>query len=184
MARLRTVLLSCCLMLLPACQRGEPHAPGPSASPATASRATPAAAATCAPEPELSHSQYHWADSTGAFADDTPAFAELRSHFHQAYAQACDAGWLAHAPLLEPAAAHPAVLMLANAPEANIASIYLDARDDVPADAHDMLLEYPFVDAAKRARVPGVDELREAIWCHAIGASEAEEESSGRCLPD
>jgi hypothetical protein len=184
MVRLRIALLSCCVMLLPACQRGEPHAPASSASPAPKPRAISVAAATCAPEPELSYSQYHWADSTGAFADDTPAYAELQSHFHQAYAQACDAGWFAHAPLLDPAAAHPGALMLANAPEANIAAIYLDARDDVPADAHDMLLEYPFVDSAKRARVPSVDEVREAIWCHAIGASGAEEESSGRCLPD
>jgi hypothetical protein len=182
MACLRAVVLLCWMPLLPACTRQQPQAAS-SASPASPKRAAPAAA-TCAREPELGYSQTLWADSTGVFAEDTPAFAELRSRFHQAYAQACEAGWLAHSSLLDPTAAHPGVLMLANAPEANIASIHLDARDDVPADAHDMLLEYPFVDAAKQARVPAVDELREAIYCRVVGASEAEEESIGRCLPD
>ena len=74
--------------------------------------------------------------------------------------------------------------MLANAPEANVASIHLDTRGDVPADAHHTLLEYPFVDKGKNARIPSVDELREAIHCRTVGATEAEEESSGRCLPD
>jgi hypothetical protein len=180
----RTGIASACVVALAACQRGEPHAvaaPMPNPSPAT--QAAPLAAA-CPREPRLDYSEYEWADSTDVFADDTPAFAALQSHFHQAYAQACEAGWLAQAPLVDPASAHPGALMLANAPEANVATIYLDAREDVPADAHDTLLEYPFVDAGKNARVPSVDELREAIHCRTVGATEAEGESSGRCLPD
>lgn len=172
-----------CVSLLTACHDGgQQGAAAAHPTPARASASRPAPA--CAREPELGYSEYEWADSTGVFAGDTPAFAALQSNFHQAYAQACDAGWLAQAPLVDPASAHPGMLMLANAPDANIASIYLDTRADVPAAAHDTLLEYPFVDAGKRARVPGVDELREAIYCRSVGATEAEAESSGRCLPD
>jgi hypothetical protein len=149
---------------------------------AASHRVSPPAA--CPREPELDYSAYEWADSTGVFADDTLAFAALQSHFHQAYAQACRSGWLAQPPLVDPASAHPRALMLANAPEANVAAIYLDAREDVPADARDTLLEYAFVDAGKNARVPSVEELREAIYCRTVGATEAEEDSSGRCLPD
>jgi hypothetical protein len=176
-----------CLASLAACQRGEPPvgampAPAPRPAATTATRDVPPAA--CPPEPELDRPGDAGTDAIGVFADDTRAFAALRSRFHQAYAQACGAGWLAQGPLVDPASAHPGALALANAPEANVAAIHLDARTDLPPEAHDTVLEYPFVDADGHARVPSVDELREAIHCRTVGATEAEEESGGRCLPD
>ncbi len=47
-----------------------------------------------------------------------------------------------------------------------------------------MVLEYPFLTADGATHVPSTSEFGEAIFCTVHGASQQEEEASGRCLPD
>ena len=70
-------------------------------------------------------------------------------------------------------------LFLINAPEANVASIYLS---DV--DGSRMVLEYPFLTTDGKSQVPTAGELEEAIYCAVRGATPEEQEASGRCLVD
>jgi hypothetical protein len=64
-----------------------------------------------------------------------------------------------------------------NAPEANVTSLYFGPSAAPPA----MLLESPFGDPPQ---IPSVADLHEAIYCWTRGATEEEQEASGRCLPD
>jgi hypothetical protein len=105
----------------------------------------------------------------------SPAFVQTSANFAKAYAKACAEGLLKKKSLIDAKAKDKAHLVLHNAPEANIASIYLNGGK--------MLLEYPFVLDFGKAQVPSADDLHEAIYCSVHGASEKEEES-GRCLPD
>lgn len=99
-----------------------------------------------------------------------PSFVRRTSaNFARAYAKACGEGLIKGQAL-------PRHLVLHNAPEANVASIYRSGKV--------MLLEYWFVTDDGKAHVPTADELHEAIYCTVHGASEAEQEASGRCLPD
>jgi putative methionine-R-sulfoxide reductase with GAF domain len=101
---------------------------------------------------------------------------QTSGNFAKAYAKACAEGLIKKKPLVTAKGANAGRLFLHNAPEANVASIYLDGGR--------MLLEYPFVSADRKAHVPTTDELHEAIFCAVHGASEKEQEESGRCLPD
>ena len=80
---------------------------------------------------------------------------------------------------MDPEAADSDTLFLLNAPEANIASIYLSETD-----GKRMVLEYAFVTPDGQSHVPPVEDLEEAIHCKVIGATPEEEERIGRCLPD
>ena len=103
------------------------------------------------------------ADSTG----------KASANFAEAYASACAEGLLKQKPLLADGQKR---LFLFNAPEANIAVIYEREGRTV--------LEYPFVTPDGAVNVPVSEELHEAIYCAVVGATEAEQEESGRCLPD
>ena len=98
-------------------------------------------------------------------------FRETSANFLKAHAQACSEGLLKKRPL---AAGHR--LMLTNAPDSNVASIYTSKGKS--------LLEFSFVDHVGKVHVPTTAELHEAIFCALQGASAAEQEESGRCLPD
>lgn len=100
---------------------------------------------------------------------------QVKASFSQAYAKACAKGILKSESLLPKEARGR--LYLLNAPEANVASIYT-------ADNGQTLLEYYFVTADGKTHVPPAEELEEAIYCRVVGATEAEQEESGRCLPD
>ena len=106
---------------------------------------------------------------TAAFAPKSTAFKSTSANFAKAHAKACADG------LLKPRDI-PSRLVLHNAPEANVASIYVsDGRT---------VLEYSFVTPDGRKHVPDAEELHEAIYCSVRGATPQEEEESGRCLPD
>ena len=144
-------------------------APGPAASPA------------CAPVPDLALSQ-DFADPRDAYGEDSLTFRQLEANFAAAYRKACAEGLLAQAPLVPAGVPHPGTLFLVGAPQANVASIYREGEaQDRPGD---MALEYAFIAPDGQLQVPGEDELHEAIYCAAHGASEAEQQASGRCLPD
>jgi hypothetical protein len=113
---------------------------------------------------------------TAKYSAKSPAFTQTSANFAKAYAKACAAGLLEKKPLVDTKAKDRIHLILLNAPEANIASIYLHEGR--------MLLEYPFVTDFGKANVPSADDLQEAIYCTVHGASAKEEEESGRCLPD
>lgn len=98
-------------------------------------------------------------------------FRETSASFVKAYAQACAQGLLKKKAL-----ATGDRLTLTNAPDSNVASIYTAKGRS--------LLEFSFVDHSGKVHVPTTAELHEAIFCAVQGASAAEQEESGRCLPD
>ena len=96
---------------------------------------------------------------------------ETSANFAKGYAQACSEGLFKAKPL-----AKSSRLFLHNAPEANAGSIY-------PSGSR-MLFEYWFVTGDGRVHVPSAGQIHEAIYCAVHGASQKEQEESGRCLPD
>ena len=104
---------------------------------------------------------------------------EATANFRSAFGRACNKGLLADKPLIDPKAADKERLFLLNAPEANVASIYLSS-----IDGNRMLLEYPFLTTDGKTQVPSAAELEEAIYCAVVGATPEEQESTGRCLVD
>ena len=98
------------------------------------------------------------------------------ANFGKAYKQACAAGMLKSRPLIPVNGANAGKLFLFNAPSANDASIY-------PGEGR-MVLEYPCVESDGKVSVPDAAELKEAIFCAVVGASDKEQEESGRCLTD
>ena len=104
---------------------------------------------------------------------------EAQANFGKAYAAACSKQLLADKPLVDPKASDQQHIFLVNAPEANVASIYLSE-----VDGNQMVLEYPFLTTDGKSQVPTADELQEAIYCAVRGATPEEQEASGRCLVD
>jgi hypothetical protein len=162
---------------------------GPAASAAKAlAAAAPAApkagpTAACAPAPQLVLAE-DFADPRHAFASGSAPFRRLQANFAAAYLYACAHGVLRHAALIPQGAADRGRVRVKNAPDANVASIYLDGEVGGPAAQRHMVLEFPFLTADGATHVPSESDLREAIFCEVQGASQQEEEASGRCLPD
>ena len=104
---------------------------------------------------------------------------ETKANFATAIKTGCDKGYLAGKTLIDPKAADQKQIFLINAPEANVASIYLSE-----VDGSRMVLEYPFLTTDGKSQVPSADELEEAIYCAVVGATPEEQEASGRCLVD
>ena len=155
--------------------------PTPNAAPAASKTAVAKAAApACAPAPTLALGR-DFADPS-KFGRDGKAFAQLQANFSAAYAKACTDGLFAKQPLIPPGAPHPGTLFLHNAPDANDVAIYLEPNEGDRRS--DMLLEYRFVTADGETHVPSAADLKEAIYCDTVGASEQEEDDSGRCLVD
>ena len=129
-----------------------------------------AAPATCAPVEVVLCRKDVPARFTAQLVQKTTA------NFGKAYKQACAAGMLKSRPLIPVNGANAGKLFLINAPSANVASIY-------PGEGR-MVLEYSFVESDGKVSVPDAAELKEAIFCAVVGASDNEQEASGRCLPD
>jgi hypothetical protein len=110
---------------------------------------------------------------------DSALMDETKANFAAAYGKACTKGVLKAGPLIDPNSAELDRLFLINAPEANVASIYMSE-----VDGSRMVLEYPFLTTDGKSRVPSADELEEAIYCAVVGATPEEQESSGRCQVD
>ncbi|MDB5691893.1 MAG: hypothetical protein JWO81_956 [Alphaproteobacteria bacterium] len=159
----------------------KPVAPAPVAKAAPAAQAAPAA--DCALPPKLALAA-GFADPRKAFAPGSPAFRQTEAHFDAAYRKACATGVLRGHALMQAGAAQPDTLFLKNAPEANTASIYRDGERGGPAAGRVMVLEYFFLPADGATRAPTADELGDAIFCAAQGASAREQDESGRCLVD
>jgi hypothetical protein len=185
MRRLACAILSA--LALAACQPGgggnaseAANLAAPGAAPAQPAKR--AAATGCAAAPELALSQ-DFDDPRELFqADDSKPFAELKRNFASAYARACASGVLRGHDLIERGVPHPGTIYVINAPDSNVASFYRQAKD--AANPGDMVLEYHFLTRDGVAQVPSAEDLGEAIYCAVQGASEKEEEESGRCLAD
>lgn len=104
---------------------------------------------------------------------------QSKANLAKAIEHACAKGILKDKGLFDPKAAVRDKLFLVNAPEANIASIYLSE-----IDGNRMVLEYPFLTIDGKSQLPSADELEEAIYCAVVGATPEEQERTGRCLPD
>jgi hypothetical protein len=182
------MLLSLSLSLASCGQGGEatrnaapPAAVANVATPAPRPPAAPPSG--CAPAPTLALSE-DFADPRHMFAPGTTAIRRLEAEFAAAYRGACARGVLRGRTLIAAGAAERDRLRLRTAPDANIASIYLNGEESEAATARHMVLEYPFLTADGVAHIPSESELGEAIFCAIQGASQREEEESGRCLPD
>lgn len=104
--------------------------------------------------------------------------ARYTANFRAAFDKACAGKLFADGPLIDEGSTDKSTLFVLNAPEANVTSIYLGTTAGPPPR---MLIESPFGDPPQ---IPSVDDLYEAIYCAEIGATEEEQETSGRCLPD
>ena len=82
---------------------------------------------------------------------------EAQANFETAYQKSCTDKLLAAKPLVDPKAADQEHIFLVNAPEANVASIYLSE-----VDGSRMVLEYPFLTTDGKSQVPSADELANA----------------------
>lgn len=183
---IKSLLIPLAAIVLAGCGRGDAGGnavAGPKAPAAMRPAPATTAPATCAPVPMLVLSD-DFVDPRDKFARESRPFDETGAHFVAAYRQACASGLLRGRALIEPGAGARDRLFLKNAPDANIASIYLDGEEGAPAAERRMVLEYPFLTADGAAHVPDTEELAEAIFCHVQGASAQESEESGRCLPD
>ena len=109
------------------------------------------------------------------FATGSAELATLEASVRAGFAQACSKGLLTTESEVTVGAAS-GVLYLENAPEGNIAVLSTDQQR--------LLLEYPFVSTEGAARVPTAEDVEEAIYCAAVGATAKEQEESGRCLAD
>ena len=103
--------------------------------------------------------------------------ARYTSNFRVAFDKACTEGLMGGDPLVDQDATVKDTIFVLDAPEANVTSLYLAP----PGAPREMLLETPFGDPP---RVPSVEDIHEAIYCWTKGATEEEQETSGRCLPD
>lgn len=170
--------LAACKGGQPSAQNGDDASPAALPSPSGEAAAVPEKAA-CAPV-KLDLSAARFAQGRSHFAEGQLGRTRLSDNFAVAYEAACAEGWLARKPLIDPGAARRDTLFIANAPEANQALIYFDK--DRPA--REMVMEGPFVDAAGHVQVPGPAAIKEAIYCYAVGATDKEQEATGRCLAD
>lgn len=166
-------VIALAMLLLAACNDPEKQADelGTEAIP-IASVANPA---DCA-KVTLDIAPERFAEGRQNVAVGTQARTRLDEAFTVALAQACAEGILAKVPLVDPRSKEKNVLFIANAPQANIASIYFDDGAT--------WFEGPFFVEGQHVQVPGPAAIKEAIYCHAVGATPEEQEQSGRCLPD
>jgi hypothetical protein len=153
---------------------------GAEQAPANASaEATPNDA--CGPVPEL-RLAVEFEDVERRFQPGSVPFVRTADNFRAAFDRSCREGLFKSRKLVVPGPDQETALMLRNAPDANVASIYEDEPD--ASDAGHTILEYAFVNGSGAVAIPTADELAEAMFCHVQGPSPEEQTQSGRCLPD
>ena len=141
--------------------------------------AQPAARTACIPLPPIVR-RNGFADSSDRFGPSSAVFRETVANFAVAYRRACGSGLLSGARLYRNISRRDQ-LLLRNAPDANVASLYPIGMERTGTS---LQLEYPFVGHDGEANVPSTDDLHEAIYCYVRGATPREHEETGRCLPD
>jgi hypothetical protein len=112
---------------------------------------------------------------TASFWVGTPRRRIVEDNVRAAFKSACASHLLKGSTIPQLRGISSRRLYLLNAPEANVASLYVHHGQ--------LVLEYPFLTDGK-AQLPASSEIHEAIYCAVRGASQKEQEESGRCLPD
>lgn len=166
----RSISLGAALLLAACGQQASEAAPEGEATPIASADPADCARVTLDIQPA------RFAEGRENFAVGTEARTRLDENFSVALAQACAEGLLDRQPLVDPRSTEKNVLFIANAPQANVASIYFDK------DA--TFFEGPFFVDGRHVQVPGPAAIKEAIYCHAVGATPQEQDTTGRCLPD
>jgi hypothetical protein len=103
--------------------------------------------------------------------------ARFTDNFRAAFDKACSEQLIGDGSLIDERSHDRTVLHVVGANEANIASIYFAPSGAPPAT----MMEVPFGDPPQ---IPSAEELHETIYCWKKGATEEEQETTGRCLPD
>ena len=103
--------------------------------------------------------------------------ARFTDNFRAAFDKACAEKLFDDGSLTDEQSYDRSVLYVVAANEANVASIYFAPSGAPPAT----MMEVPFRDPPQ---IPSVEELYETIYCWAEGATDEEQETTGRCLPD
>lgn len=120
-------------------------------------------------------------DFARRFGGNTTAFKGVSNNLAAAFRSACAAGLIERGGPLGFGGESAVQVALKNAPEANIASVYVERLAN---SNRELVLEYAFITPDGSVNVPTSDEIGEAIFCAVKGAGEKEQEESGRCLPD
>jgi hypothetical protein len=139
----------------------------------------PATRTDCVPMPRLVRSMGFTNDGP-FYSRDSAEFRMTVANLETAYRRACDGGLLQGGRLFRDVSRRDR-LLVRNAPDANVASIY---PIGVQRTGTSLQLEYPFMRSDGEVNVPSADDLHEAIYCYVRGATQREEEQEGRCLPD
>ena len=103
--------------------------------------------------------------------------ARFTDNFRVAFDKACAENLFEDGYLTDERAFDRSVLHVVGANEANVASIYFAPSGAPPTT----MMEVPFGDPPQ---IPSAEELHETIYCWTKGATEEEQETTGRCLPD
>ena len=118
---------------------------------------------------------------TVRFWAGTPRRRKLEDNIRAAFKAACKSGLLKGSTIAQLGGVSSRRLFLENQPNANVASLEADKRTD---GSSRLVLGFPYVAADRSVNVPTSAEIQEAIFCAVRGASQKEQEESGRCLPD
>ena len=111
----------------------------------------------------------------------TPRRRTMEDNVRSAFKSACKYGLLKGSTIPKLHDVSTRRLFLENQPNANAANLEADQRKD---GSWRLVLGYPFVGADKSMNVPTPAEIQEAIYCAVHGATQQEQATSGRCLPD
>ena len=138
------------------------------------------APATCAiPAVQLAEPDKGFA---AKFASGTAPRRRAEANVGEAFRAACSKNLIAGEAIPKLSGVPTRLIFLENWPDANVASIEADQLTG--GTGWRLMLGYPFVAIDGSVNVPSADEIEEAIYCAVRGATEQEQEESGRCLPD
>jgi len=110
-----------------------------------------------------------------------PVAEEAEANIREGFRRACAEGLRYEEIVITDPERPPYLLHLHNSPEGNVATL---AEDLLTSGERWLVLEYPFVASDGSVNVPSPEEIHEAIYCAIRGATEQEQQESGRCLPD
>ncbi|MDZ3831874.1 MAG: hypothetical protein U0S50_08665 [Sphingopyxis sp.] len=138
----------------------------------------PADQARCTPYPQFQFdAKMQQAPWFGAFIK-ADGFRKVVASFKQAYENACASGHFVSGNDLADA---PSII-LRNASDSNALGLYPAEFDDAPPQPL-IFLEYHY-HRNGAIHTPSDAEMEEAIYCYAVGATDDERASTGRCMPD
>lgn len=122
------------------------------------------------------------ADFAARFARGSDARRKTEAAARTGFRSACAKGLLHGDTIPKLSGVSVRRLLLENWPDANVALIEADQLTG--GTGWRLMLGYPFVASDGSVNVPTAEEIEEAIYCAVRGATEQEQEESGRCLPD